>query len=108
MTLLYSFSKGSTGVHTLAVCPFYISTGMFEGAKGLLINALMPILKPDYVVGRIIDSVIHYDELLCIPNMVLLPLFFKSFLPVWLYDWTNNLLGINKSMDDFVGRKKKV
>ena len=26
-------SQGKTGVHTTVVCPYFINTGMFEGAK---------------------------------------------------------------------------
>ncbi len=31
---------GKTGVHTTVVCPFYINTGMFDGAQ----SSMIPIL----------------------------------------------------------------
>lgn len=46
-----SMSK-KDGVHTTVVCPFYISTGMFEGAKTRLlfkkVNEKNPILQSNF------------------------------------------------------------
>ncbi len=44
------------GVHTTCVCPFFINTGMFNGASTRW-SWLLPILEPDYVVKKIIDAI---------------------------------------------------
>lgn len=33
------YALGKTGIHTTAICPFYINTGMFDGVKTRYINA---------------------------------------------------------------------
>src|SRR5207247_8346795 len=43
-------------VVTTVVCPFYISTGMFEGVKTRF-PLLLPILEPQKVADRIVDAI---------------------------------------------------
>src|SRR5262249_39176933 len=43
-------------VLTTVVCPFYISTGMFEGVKTRL-PLLLPILTPEYATDRIVAAI---------------------------------------------------
>lgn len=48
-------SKGlSSFIKTTCICPYFISTGMFEGAKSAF---PMHILKPDEVADRIVAAI---------------------------------------------------
>ena len=43
---------GKKGVHTTVVCPYFISTGMFDGAKGRSVNILydfVPLFFPHFL-----------------------------------------------------------
>jgi len=96
---------GKTGVHTTAICPFFISTGMFEGAKTKF-PALMPFLKPEYVVKRIIDGVLCNQAVVIMPRDMNLFIILKAVLPVKAFSTLSNYLG-GHSMDEFRGRYKE-
>ena len=57
-------------VRTTMVCPFYIDTGMFAGVKTRF-PWLLPILKPDYVVRRIMSAIEGNRSRLILPRFVL-------------------------------------
>jgi all-trans-retinol dehydrogenase (NAD+) len=93
------------GIRTTVVCPFYIDTGMFAGAK-TRIPLLLPILHEDDVATRVVRAVRKNKEQLLMPPMVHLvsPL---RLLPVPVFDLIASVLGVHDSMDDFVGRAQQ-
>ena len=92
-------------VKVLTVCPSYISTGMFAGAKGPL---LMPIMKPGYVVWRVWTEMIRGKKnLLILPPMARISTLVKGILPQGAYDWVaDKIFGVYHTMDQFTGRVK--
>jgi len=92
-------------VKVLTVCPSYISTGMFAGAKGPL---LMPIMKPGYVVWRVWTEMIRGKKnLLILPPMARISTLVKGILPQGAYDWVaDKIFGVYHTMDQFTGRTK--
>jgi len=93
----------ATGVHTTCVCPYYINTGMFDGVKTKY-PFLLPILEEKYVVGRIVDSIIHKDPMLVMPEICRVSWLGKFLLPVPVGDWLLDQLGVSDSMSEFKGR----
>jgi all-trans-retinol dehydrogenase (NAD+) len=90
-------------VRTTVVCPYFVDTGMFAGVKSRF-SFLLPILKEEKVVERIIAAIQANKRRLIMPGLVkLVPL--MRALPVPIFDGVNTLLGINRSMDKFVGRE---
>jgi len=94
-----------TNVKVLTVCPSYISTGMFAGAKGPL---MMPIMKPGYVVGRVWTEMIKGKKnLLILPPVARISTLVKGILPQGAYDWVaDKIFGVYHTMDQFTGRTK--
>ncbi|MBL7786205.1 MAG: SDR family oxidoreductase [Chitinophagales bacterium] len=91
-----------THVHVTTVCPSYINTGMFDGAKAPL---LTPILEPDYIANKIIEGVEKNKALVTEPSTVKLVPFFRSILPTNLFDsFVGGFFGMYKSMEEFKGR----
>ncbi|KAL6050481.1 Epidermal retinol dehydrogenase 2 [Balamuthia mandrillaris] len=90
-------------IKTTVVCPFYINTGMFEGAKTRF-PFLLPILEPEYVALQIFGAVKKDKAVLFMPRLIGWISLFRFLLPTWLFDWGMDLLGINGSMDKFKGR----
>src|SRR5690625_6446297 len=88
-------------IHTLSVHPFYIDTGMFEGATSP--NALLPILEPTAVVEKIFRTIEAGKQQLVVPATAATANWLK-ILPIPLADQLRDLLGINSTMDHFVGR----
>ncbi|MDR0366028.1 MAG: SDR family NAD(P)-dependent oxidoreductase, partial [Bifidobacteriaceae bacterium] len=91
-----------SGVGTMVVCPFYIDTGMFEGVK-TRVPWLLPILEPRRVAGAILRGIERGTKQLILPPFVrVVPLLRVQ--PVGLADWSADMFGINRSMEDFAGR----
>lgn len=95
-------STGST-VGTLTVCPFYIDTGMFDGA-GSRFPRLLPVLKEGEVAERVLDALERGRTQLLLPPLVrTLPL--ARALPQRLFDRVLDVLGVSSSMAGFTGRR---
>jgi all-trans-retinol dehydrogenase (NAD+) len=90
-------------VRTTVVCPWYIDTGMFRGARTAC-PGLLPILKPGYVAGRILDAVAGNRRRLILPRFVMAVLVAR-LLPPTLFDRLMQVFGVDRSMDEFRGRE---
>lgn len=102
-SLRVELAQVAPGVRTTVVCPFYIDTGMFEGVR-TRIPWLLPILQPEPVARRIVDSIERDRAALILPPVVrLLPAL--RVLPPRLFDRVMDLLGVNATMDHFTGRR---
>lgn len=92
-----------SAVNTLVVCPFYIDTGMFDGAH-TAVPWLLPILRESEVATSVLDAIERGKQRLLLPPALhTLPLL--RLLPVGLADRIVDLLGVNHTMDDFTGRQ---
>ncbi|MET0854856.1 MAG: SDR family NAD(P)-dependent oxidoreductase [Microterricola sp.] len=89
-------------VRVTTVCPSYISTGMFEGARGPL---LTPILTPDYVVDRVWRAMLAGKPQLLLPWSVGLSKALRGVLPVRAWDAVAEVFGVYRSMAGFSGRQ---
>ena len=89
-------------VNTLTVCPFYIDTGMLDGARSAL-PWLLPILHEADVAAKVLDAIERGKQRLLLPPVLhTLPLL--RLLPVGVSDAIVDLLGVNHTMDTFTGR----
>lgn len=94
---------GHQHVKVTTVCPTYINTGMFDGAKGFLFT---PILEQDEVVDTSWRAMKHGDPLVILPWTSRLNKALSGILPIKLRDLFLNTVGVYHSMDEFTGRKK--
>ncbi|KAF1412832.1 Epidermal retinol dehydrogenase 2, partial [Spheniscus magellanicus] len=99
-------SLGKTGVKTTIVCPYIISTGMFDGCRSKWPN-LLPILEPEYVAEKIITAIRQEQEILLLPRSLYILLALKNILPVKISVLLSDYFGIFHTMDSFKGRAKK-
>lgn len=101
-SLRVELAKDDTGVNSLVVCPYYTDTGMFDGVTTKY-PIILPILKQDYVARKTLDAIEAGKGQLVMPRAVnaLAP---GRMLPVFLFDKLTNALGVNNTMDHFVGR----
>ncbi|XP_007231130.3 epidermal retinol dehydrogenase 2 [Astyanax mexicanus] len=97
-------ATGSDGVKTTIVCPFFINTGMFEGANTKF-PRLMPILEPEYVCKKIMDAVRRDQVYLCLPRFMYLIVALKHILPAKMGVMLGEYLGAFDLMATFKGRK---
>lgn len=90
-------------IFVTTVSPYYINTGMFTGVKNYS-PLMFPILEPDYVIKRIMEAVLTNAENLFMPKTCHLFLFIKGLLPSKAVLVIAEYFGLNKTMDEFVGR----
>lgn len=90
-------------IDVLTVCPFFIDTGMFDGAQTKF-PLLLPVLKEGPVAIEILNAIERRKPTLLLPPFArVLPL--ARLLPVRWFDKLADFLGVNQTMDHFVGRK---
>lgn len=91
---------GHHHVHVTSVCPGYIATGMFAGAKTPL---LMPMLTPQALAEEVLHAVKTNREIVRTPWQVkLLPLI-SALLPRSWQRWLGDQLGVLDSMATWQG-----
>jgi all-trans-retinol dehydrogenase (NAD+) len=101
-SLRFELKKMGSQVRTTVVCPYYVDTGMFKGVKSRF-PWLLPILDEEYVANHIVNAIRRNRPRVMLPRIVYtVPM--MRILPVRVFDWTATFLGVNASMDDFVGR----
>ena len=101
-SLRMELKKKGSRVRTTVVCPYYIDTGMFAGVKTRF-PRLLPILDERKVAERVLRAIQRNKARLVLPRLVgLLPS--MRLLPVGAFDAIATFLGVNATMDEFVGR----
>ena len=92
-------------VHFVTIMPYYINTGMFEGVKSKI-----PILKPEKAALAIVKAIEKRKKMVTLPGYIYrFTRLGQAIMPVRMFDWfTGRVLGIYKTMDEFVGRGKKL
>ncbi|MDO7869011.1 SDR family oxidoreductase [Nocardioides jiangxiensis] len=94
---------GHKQLKVTTVCPYYVKTGMFDGAKSGL---LVPLLEPDHVVNEVWKAMRKGTPFVVLPKTVLVNEALKGLLPTGLRDLVvGKIVGIHKTMDDFKGRQ---
>jgi all-trans-retinol dehydrogenase (NAD+) len=93
---------GHHGIRTTVVCSYFISTGLFEGARAS--TPLFPILTPEYAAHQIVRAIRRGRRRLLLPRLVAV-VYLARLLPAPIFDWIARTLGVTRSMDGFTGRR---
>ncbi len=94
---------GFDHVKVTTVCPYYVNTGMFDGAKSA---PLLPILEPAEVVDESWKGMLDGEAFVVLPRTVMLSEALKGLLPVSVRDFiADRVIGVYHTMDDFTGRR---
>ena len=82
------------------MCPTYINTGMFDGAKGILFT---PMLEQEDVVDEAWTAMLKGKPFVVIPWTSKMNRVLSAVLPVRLRDAYLRRVGVYNSMDEFRG-----
>jgi short-subunit dehydrogenase len=93
--------QGRRHVRVTTVCPGYVGTGMFEGARAL---RLTRILTPERVAELTVRAVLANRELVMTPWVVALGPALRGLVPRPVFDWIAGLFGAPSSMTAWKGR----
>jgi all-trans-retinol dehydrogenase (NAD+) len=89
-------------VKVTTVCPYYVNTGMFDGAKSA---PLLPILEPADVVDEAWSAMLAGRPFVVLPKTVMLSEMLKGVVPTGVRDFiADHVIGVYHTMDDFTGR----
>ena len=92
----------STSPTRATVCPYYVNTGMFDGAESA---PLLPILDPAEVVEEAWTATLAGKPFVVLPKTVMLSEMLKGVVPTGVRDFiTEHVIGPYHTMDDFTGR----
>jgi all-trans-retinol dehydrogenase (NAD+) len=91
---------GHERVKVTTVCPTYINTGMFDGAKGILFT---PMLEQEDVVERTWAAMLDGDPFVVMPWTSKMNKVLTAVLPIRLRDAYLRRVGVYNSMDEFSG-----
>jgi len=105
-SLCVELAKDYAGVKVTSVCPWFIKTGMFDGARSCS-PITLPLLEPDYVADTIVACVLNNEEVVFIPRMLSMVVVAKSILPVSLGVKLAEYLKLHDQMTGFKGRGAK-
>ena len=95
--------QGFDNVRVSTIAPSYISTGMFDGARGPL---LTPVMTPEHVVDRVWQAMLAGRPQLMMPWTVGMSKKLRGVLPLAAWDVVaGRVFGVYRSMDTFVGRR---
>ncbi|KNC50096.1 uncharacterized protein AMSG_11914 [Thecamonas trahens ATCC 50062] len=100
--LRLELARQNSEVKTTTVMPFYINTGMFDGASG--IPFILPILDAQETADRIVLAIQRGEKMLYLPPILGFVSLLRGIMPIGLFDYLSTLLGISASMDQFKGR----
>lgn len=104
-SLRIELEQKNENLKVLTVMPSYINTGMFDGVKAPL---LIPLLDPEKISAKILDSVEKDKFYLREPFIIKFSPFIRGILPAKIYDFVaGKILKVYSSMDTFTGRKGK-
>lgn len=96
---------GHDHVKVTTVCPSYVATDMFKGAKGM---PLVPILTPEKITTDAWNAMKNGDAIVVRPRTVSLAYAARAVLPTSVFDFVaTHLFHLYNTMDDFVGHGKK-
>lgn len=93
---------GFDRIKVTTVCPYYVRTGMFEGARSA---PLLPLLDPAEVVDETWSAMLAGHPFVVLPRTVMLSEMLKGVLPTGVRDFiADHIIGVYHTMDDFTGR----
>jgi all-trans-retinol dehydrogenase (NAD+) len=93
---------GHSHVKVTTVCPSYIGTGMFEGARPPKLTAM---LDPAKLARRIVKAVKKEEILVLEPWLVKVTPIIRGVLPPILSDLVSDLFGATSSMEQWKGHQ---
>ncbi len=87
--------QGHRHVHTTIVCPSYVATGLFDGAKAVRTTG---IVDPEHLADLVVRAVLRNKVYVLTPWVVKVTPVLKGVLPRAIFDATGAVLGVTTSM----------
>jgi short-subunit dehydrogenase len=93
--------QGHRHVHVTTVCPSYVATGLFEGARAPLTTRL---LTAERLADKVVSAMLRDAIWVRVPWLVKVTPMLKGVLPTRMFYSVAGVLGVNTSMTAWKGR----
>ena len=93
--------QGDGHVRVTTVCPSYVSTGLFDGARP---PRTTRVLTPERLAARVVRAVLRNRPYVRTPWLVKITPAVKALLPLRWYHKVQGLFGVNRGMASWRGR----
>lgn len=93
--------QGHRHVHVTAICPSYVSTGLFDGVKAPTMTRL---LTPERIADLTVRAVLANRRVVRVPWLANVTPFLRGVLPLPLFNRIAGVFGVNTSMMHWRGR----
>ena len=93
---------GHHHVHVTAICPSYVSTGLFDGAKPPMLTRM---LTADRLADKVVRAVLGNRRTVRTPWLIAVTPFLKGLLPFRFFYAVASMLGVTTSMTQWKGHK---
>lgn len=103
-TLRTELHTQAPGVKSTVVMPFFIATGMFEGAGTVKLPFFTQHLEPAQVAAAVMDAVEHDRARVILPSIGIIAQVLRA-LPPAIYDTVAQKVGLMSVMSGFTGRR---
>lgn len=102
-SLRLEMKQKNKAINVTTIMPYYINTGMFDGVKSKI-----PILEPEASALTIVKAIERNKKIVTIPGYIYrFTRIGQAVMSINVFDWfAGDVLGIYKTMEHFVGRKK--
>lgn len=90
--LRYELRNSNSKVKTTCICPYFVNTGMFEGAKTKW-PTIIPMLEVDWICKRTVDAIRQEEKVVVTPYIISLSFGLRNQVPVTLFDYIQDFFG---------------
>lgn len=104
-TILKEMHVIKSDVKCTVVCPYGVSSGMFEGIHTRF-EFLLPFMTVEYVGKKTVQAVLTDTEVLYLPPHIQALVFLRTILPTPALLELEDALNLNEAMKTFVGRNR--
>nr|XP_019566612.1 PREDICTED: short-chain dehydrogenase/reductase family 16C member 6-like [Rhinolophus sinicus] len=94
-------------IKTTIVCPYFIKTGMFDGATTKY-PFLLPLLEQEYVAQKIVNAILEEQLYLVMPKFMYFAFLLKQMVSPNMMIALAEYLGVDTCMASFKGRQKAI
>ncbi|KAJ8042429.1 Epidermal retinol dehydrogenase 2 [Holothuria leucospilota] len=102
--LLREMHVSKSDVKCTVICPYGVSTGMFDGAQTRF-EFLTPFITPEYAGKKIVQGILTERDVLYVPQDWQILVYLKHILPVNAQLVLEDFINANEAMMSFVGRR---
>lgn len=95
--------ENQEGIKTTVVCPYFVTTPLFEGIN----SQIVPVLTPEHVAESTVNAILTEQTVCILPSYLIALQMLKSMIPTKAFERLVYIFGMDQTMSAFDGPKTK-